>query len=415
MSKQLSKHQTLNEWLDALNQYKIDLGLDRLKRVLKRLNLDSLEQTIITVGGTNGKGSTVAAVCALLNAQSIRFGAFTSPHIFNFNERINVNGQWADDAAIMDAFEAIEAARAEVALSYFEFAFLAALLVFVAQEVDVLVIEVGLGGRLDAANVLDADAAIITTVDIDHIEWLGDDIESIAAEKAGILRQQQVSVYGDQPVPNAIKQAVTKLDAQLWSLNQNYHIDIHPESFDYRSEQDHFRQLPKPALKGDWQIKNFASALTALLGLGYRFSHAQLQQALAGMQLKGRLETVQTEPQVLADVAHNQQAVTQLAGWLKAHPVGGQTRAVFSVLKDKQLKDWLGVMDEVVDHWLVFELPGERAMKADELLQILTEQVSLISRFDQPKTAYKTAKAISEPNDRIVVFGSFHVLDEVFK
>ncbi len=407
--------QTLNEWLDELNQYKIDLGLDRLKRVLGQLNLKQLDQQVVTVGGTNGKGSTVAALCSLLTTQSLSFGAFTSPHIFKFNERININGQLATDDEVIQAFNRIEQARVDINLSYFEFAFLAALLIFVAHDVDVMVIGVGLGGRLDAANVLDADATIITTVAIDHTEWLGDDIESIAAEKAGIMRPGQVTVYGDEKAPEAIKTKAADTGARLLRLSQDYQLLTNNDTFSYSMGSHVYEDLPKPQLKGDWQIKNFGSALSALLGLNYQFTHIQLVQAITQTKIDGRLQTMGTSPEVLADVAHNKQAVENLAGWLKKNPVQGHTRAVFSVLKDKEVGDWLGLLDEVIDHWFTFELPGERAMEMPDLLEALTEQVALITRCESGQAAYQMALTASNNDDRILVFGSFHVLDEVFK
>ena len=222
----------LEQRLTELNQYKIDLGLDRLKTVIERLELTQSLPQIITVGGTNGKGSTVAALCSLLKTQadstakSLAFGAFTSPHIFKFNERFNINGRLATDDEILDVFEVIDVAKAEINLSYFEYAFLAAVLLFQQHDVDVMLLEVGLGGRLDAANALDADACVITTVDLDHTAWLGDSIEAIAAEKAGIMRADKPVVYGDVDTPKAIQSHASELGAQLIQLDKDYKISL---------------------------------------------------------------------------------------------------------------------------------------------------------------------------------------------
>ena len=409
----------LEQRLVELNQYKIDFGLERLKTVIERLNLTHNLPQIITVGGTNGKGSTVAALSSLLkiksNSKSLAFGAFTSPHIFKFNERININGRLATDEEILNAFEIIDAAKAEIDLSYFEYAFLAAVLLFKQYEVDVMLLEVGLGGRLDAVNCMNADASIVTTVDLDHISWLGDNIESIAHEKAGIMRANNPVIFGDKNTPVAITKHANKVGAKLIQLEQDYQVKLEDNTFNYSYLTHSYAGLKQPHLKGDWQIKNFSSALTALLALGYRFNAEEVQDAIDGWQLKGRLQTIQTEPLVLADVAHNRQAVQLLAQYLKDNPIKGQTRAVFSVLADKQLHTWLSDLDAVIDHWFIFELAGERALDILSLKTALADHVSLFSQYDSGQQAYDMALKCSEAEDRVIVFGSFHVLEGVFE
>lgn len=400
--------------LHELNQDKIDLGLDRLRVVFSRLQL-SLPKAIITVGGTNGKGSTVAALAALVGTGQTTYGAFTSPHIHRFNERINVNGQLATDDEILQAFAQIDHVRADISLSYFEYAFLAAMLVFASHQLEVVILEVGLGGRLDATNLLDADAAIITTVDLDHMAWLGDDIEQIAAEKAGIIRPGQVVIYGDQSMPDSIQQAVDHHQTALHRLKQDFRVQSTADGWHYQFQAHHFTDLPRPALPGDWQLHNFASALTALLALGWTFSDEALKQALQNICLNGRLQLMGTEPEVLADVAHNRQSAGLLAQWLHDHPVSGQTRAVFSVLADKQFEDWIQSFSGVVDHWFTFELQGPRALPAAALKTGLVDHVALLSHWPSASQAYQLALSASQPDDRVVVFGSFHVLDEVFR
>jgi len=405
----------LENKLNELNQYKIDLGLDRLHQVLQRLKLSEPQQQIITVGGTNGKGSTVAALSSLLTTQGKSYGAFTSPHIFKFNERINIDGRLATDDEILEAFEMIDAAKAAINLSYFEYAFLAAVIIFKQQGVDVMLLEVGLGGRLDATNALDADACVITTVDIDHTEWLGDSIDKIAQEKAGIMRANMPVVYGDTDMPSAIDDQANKLNAKLIQLDKDFQFQLNDQSFSYQLEKHSYIDLNRPQLKGDWQIKNFSSALTALLSLGYCFNTEQVQQAINGWQIQGRLQTIQDKPLVLADVAHNRQSVKQLVQYLKDNPIKGQTRAVFSVLADKDLDSWIGDLDEVIDHWFTFELTNSRAMDVLSLKTILANHVTLSSQFESAKYAYEMTLRCSEPEDRVIVFGSFHVLEEVFK
>lgn len=411
----LEQNNLLSNRLNQLNQYKIDLGLDRLRTVLQRLNLSELKQQIILVGGTNGKGSTVTALCSMLKTKSKSYGAFTSPHIFKFNERIKVNDTEASDAEIMAAFTLIDEAKQGINLSYFEYAFLAALLIFTQHDVAVIVLEVGLGGRLDATNVMDADVAIITTVDIDHTEWLGDDIESIAQEKAGIMRAQQAVIYGDTNTPVAISQHAQQVAAKLIQFNLDYQISFDQFSVSYSYQSFQYDCLNRPALKGDWQLKNLSSALTAMLELGYLFTHSEIQQSIDNWQIRGRLQTIQNKPLVLADVAHNKQSMTQLVNWLRENPIKGNTRAVFSVLDDKQLDNCLGLLDEVVDHWFVFQLQSERGMAINKLKLTLADHVSLFSTFETASETYKAALVVSKPEDRIIVFGSFHVLEEVFE
>jgi len=417
MNKHKSNKKTaLERRLDELNQYKIDLGLDRLKVVIKRLSLDQNLPQIITVGGTNGKGSTVAALCSLLNSlpEKLNYGAFTSPHIFKFNERFNINGRLATDDEILKVFQVIDGAKENINLSYFEYAFLAALLLFTEHEVDVMLLEVGLGGRLDAVNVLDADACIITTVDLDHTDWLGDNVEAIAMEKAGIMRAGKPVVFGDHNAPKSILSNAQKIGAQLIEFNSAYQISISQDMFSYHHQAQSYMNLNRPQLKGDWQIKNFSSALTVLLALDYKFNHTEIQKAIDDWRITGRLQTIQDNPLVLADVAHNRQAVQQLAEYLKTKQVKGKTRAVFSVLEDKHVETWLSELEPVIDHWFVFELAGERAMDALSLKVMLADNVTVFSQFDSGQEAYELALKCSEPEDRVIVFGSFHVLDEVF-
>ncbi|TDR22490.1 bifunctional folylpolyglutamate synthase/dihydrofolate synthase [Marinicella litoralis] len=410
----LEQKSLLNQRLNELNQYKIDLGLDRLKLVLQRLKLSDINQTIITVGGTNGKGSTVAALSSLLKTQSKKLGVFTSPHIFNFNERIHVNGKEASDKEILKAFDLIDEVKQNINLSYFEYAFLAALLIFVENDVDVIILEVGLGGRLDATNAVDADVAVITTVDIDHIEWLGDDIEKIGKEKAGIMRSQKPIVFGDSNAPKSIIAHAQNVAAKLIQYNLDYQVSNDDNQFTFNYGAHQFIDLNSPALKGDWQLNNFSTALTALLELGYAFKSSEVQHSIDHWNVKGRLQTIQTSPLVLADVAHNKQAISHLVDWLRANPCSGKTRAVFSVLGDKQLDSWLGLLNDVVDHWFVFQLLSERGIELNSLKSALADHVKLFSVFESAEMSYQAALKCSLPEDRVIVFGSFHVLEEVF-
>lgn len=402
---------TLDDWLNTLNQDKIDLGLGRVKAVHNKLKLNPIQT--ITVAGTNGKGSTVAILTSLLTSQGKKVGAFTSPHIFKFNERIAINGEPVSDELIIQAFERIDAARGDVTLSYFEYAFLLACCVFDAVDVDVQVMEVGLGGRLDAVNVLDADAAVITGIDIDHVAWLGDDKEKIGYEKAGVLREKQVAVFGSINCPLSVTKYAESLACDLDLLGEGYDFQIQDASFNYKDSNHDLNHITLPNLQGEWQVQNAAAAINVMLRLGYELTAEGISQALQNIKLFGRMTTISEQPLVIADVAHNSQSAQALANWLKAHPAAGQTRAVFSVLKDKDVGTWLSVFKGVIDHWFVFELQGERAMPLNDLKLTMVEHVGLLSCFKSPQEAYALAKRCTKEEDRLIVFGSFHVLDEV--
>ncbi|WP_154221989.1 bifunctional folylpolyglutamate synthase/dihydrofolate synthase [Marinicella rhabdoformis] len=402
---------TLDDWLNTLNQDKIDLGLARVKQVHQNLSLKP-KQTI-TVAGTNGKGSTVAILSALLQGQGKTVGTFTSPHIFKYNERFCINGTPVSDDVIVAAFERITDAQADISLSYFEYAFLIACCVFDSKEVDVQVMEVGLGGRLDAVNVLDADAAIITSVDIDHVDWLGNDKETIGKEKAGVLRTDQVATFGSMDCPKSVVKYAQEISCDLHILNRDYQIKLLNDSFEYLGAELKLNPVARPNLQGDWQIQNAAAAINTLSRLGYGLNQKDVSDSLQKIHLQGRLETISESPSVIADVAHNFQSAHALAAWLNQNPISGQTRAVFSVLKDKQLETWLPTFDGLIDHWFVFQLQGDRASPLKDLKITMADHVGLLSCFSSPKEAYDLAKRCTQAEDRLLVFGSFHVLDEV--
>lgn len=406
---------TLNQWLDSLNQHKIDLGLTRIKQVLQSPLFVDISQPIITVGGTNGKGSTVSATSALLRQKRYRVGSFTSPHIFRYNERIQINDHQATDAEIIMAFESIDDARGVTELSYFEYSLLAALLIFHQHQVDYIVLEVGLGGRLDAVNALTSVASIITSVDLDHTHWLGEDIETIAAEKAAIMRSGCPIVYGDENCPQAIINRAAKEQAILLQWQKDYQTKLSNKTFSYCFKDIQLQDLNKPGLPGDFQIANFSAALTALLSLDLSFTKDEVNAALQMMQIPGRMQKLQEKPLVIVDVAHNRQSVKALATWLQANPISGTTRAVFSVLQDKQVESWLPNIASEIDHWFIFQLELERAIELQDLKLHLADNDALLSAFSSATDAYEKTLNTSTAQDRIIVFGSFHVLDEVFR
>ncbi|MCF6318315.1 MAG: bifunctional folylpolyglutamate synthase/dihydrofolate synthase [Proteobacteria bacterium] len=371
------------------------MGLERIKKVYDSLKLDKISPTIITVAGTNGKGSTVAILSSITQQSQYKVGCFTSPHILSFNERIQINSENVADREIIQAFELIEENLNGVTLSYFEYATLAAFIVFKKQQVDISILEVGLGGRLDSVNVLDTDCAIITTIDIDHTEWLGDDIESIAFEKAGIIRANKPVIYGDTDCPKSIISHAKNIGANLTVVDSSI-------------------KIPKMNIKGKFQTKNARTAITALsLMSEINISQENINKGLLNIQLSGRLQTIATQPEIIVDVSHNRQAALSLANWLRENPVTGKTIAVFAVLKDKHAVKWLEDFRGLIDCWCISDLESERTMPKNELLQLLADSYKLVMSFVSVQQAFTKAKTIADSNDRIVVFGSFYTVSEV--
>lgn len=397
----LPKNKSLNQWLQKLetqHNKKIDLGLERVSQVYANLQLEKIAPTIITVAGTNGKGSTVAILSALLQQAGYTVGEFTSPHILSFNERIKINFQAVNNQTIVTAFETIEHNLDDISLSYFEYATLAAAIVFKSKQVDVAILEVGLGGRLDSVNIIDTDCAVITTIDIDHTNFLGNDIESIAFEKAGIMRHNKPVIYGDVNCPQSIiKQAQSigahlifsdKLDTNIYAL---------------------------PNLNGNYQLLNAATAIKAIESLKPEISISieQINKGLRNIQLDGRLQIISKSPEVWIDVSHNRQAALSLSDWLQKNPITGQTIAVFAVLDDKKPIEWLIEFKDCIDVWCISQVDSERTMPKHKLLYALSETAQLILSFDMVSQAFEKANIISNDNDRIIVFGSFYTVSEV--
>lgn len=403
----------LETWLERLDQQKIDLGLERVRTVLKKLELKPPQ--VITVAGTNGKGSVIATLSALLQQKGLKVGSFTSPHLFRFNERIKINDKALTDQDILSAFTQIQSAQEQVNLSYFEYAFLAACYLFEQQQTDVWLMEVGLGGRLDAVNALDADAAIITTIDFDHTHILGDNLEQIGAEKAGIFRTGQIACFAAKNCPQSIIDKAKQSNCDLQLCGIDYRVERNRSGFNYHSSKYNYQNLNRPQLRGDWQIDNTAAAINVLNRLDYRLTAEEINAALPSTKINARLQIIQDRPQIIVDVAHNAQSASALAQWLQNNPVKGTVRAVFSVLADKNLKSWLPQLRQHIDHFFIFELDNLRRTKLTELRQQMADCVGLISCCKNAQQAYQQAVKCSTKEDRIVVFGSFHVVDEVFR
>lgn len=403
----------LSDWLLRIQQQHpqaIALGLERVRAVADALGLGRPAPCVITVGGTNGKGSTVAFLEAIARAAGLRVGTYTSPHLWRFNERIRIDGVEATDAAIVAAFERIDAARGDTPLTYFEYATLAALERFARAGLDLVLLEVGMGGRLDATNLVDADVAVITTVDLDHMEYLGPDRERIGEEKAGILRAGRPCVLGEKDPPSSVLRRAYALGAIAIRGHSDYLIDRHPDHWVWR-EPGFELPLPYPVLAAPAQLDNAAAAVAALRASGLPIGEAAFARGVAEARLPGRLQRLGERPEVVADVAHNPQGARQLAAWLAAHPA--PTRAVFSALGDKDIK---GVVAPLLPHIVAWHLgpitdAGPRGLDGAELERRVraggaTEVVSHPSLM----AALQAARAAAGAEGRVLVFGSFHTV-----
>lgn len=405
-------------WQETLNPKTIDLGLDRVQIVLKKLGFsEKFLCPVITVGGTNGKGSTVAYLEAMLIAANYKVGSYTSPHIYYYNERIRINGADVDDATLCAAFDQVDQARGEVALTYFEFGTLAALCIFANSRLDAVVLEVGLGGRLDAVNVIDADVSVITTVDIDHTDWLGKDIESIAREKAGIMRADKPVIYGGLRVPSAVRENAASLQAKLLVLGEDYlYQAVGDNAWQLRGNLVFYPDLPRPVLHGGFQLQNAAAAIIALdcLQTTLPVVPAAIMQGLTQARLAGRFQRVAEHPAIYLDVAHNAQAAQALAELLSDTPCAGRTLAVVAMLSDKAITDVISALAGNIDIWFSAGLGGPRGLSADLMAAAVKAADSSAKLCAQQTVAEACADALQQATaeDRIIVLGSFHTVAE---
>jgi dihydrofolate synthase / folylpolyglutamate synthase len=432
----------LNDWLDyqqRIHARGIDLGLERVHEVWQRMGAPAIAKTVITVGGTNGKGSTVAFLEAMLRAGGMRVGAYTSPHIMVYNERVRVDGACAMDEPLVAAFERIEAARGVVTLTYFEFGTLAAFHLFARAGLDVALLEVGLGGRLDAVNVVDPDCAVVTTVDLDHTEYLGADREAIGREKAGIFRAGSPAIVGETAPPRSLLAHAAAIGAQVAVLGRDFGWLPRNDGLEWwRRERGRRRHVASArpggdaivlrgelALEGAFQYRNAAAAIAALHALGGRARWDPAAAASAGSPagapplLPGRLQRLAGRPELVVDVAHNTQAARELARWLDRHPVAGVTRAVFGALADKDIEGIARALGPRVAHWHLAGLDRDspRGTTAAAISARVGATLPDASRGEHPDvaSALAAARAACSADDRILAFGSFFVVAAVFE
>ena len=415
------KGSTLDAWLkwqEQLHPVEIDLGLERVRSVAERMLPGELPFRAMTVGGTNGKGSCVAFLESILRTAGLEVGSFTSPHLCRYNERIRVRGRPVGDAEIIRAFEEVDAARQGVSLTYFEFSALAALKVFSRSRLEFVLLEVGMGGRLDAVNVVDAEVAVITSIGADHQAWLGHDREQIAREKAGILRPDRPAVYGDTDVPRSLRRHAEALGTRLLCLGQDFHYLDRGECWEWRGQATRYDDLPPPALLGDVQLRNAASALAALeqLSPAPRLTREQLAQGLRDVTLPGRFQVISGPVDWILDVAHNADAAQVLAVNLRQQPIAGRTVAVCGVLGDKDVEAIARAMEPHIQQWIATGLDSPRALAASELAKRLEAVVSApVMREESLLNALSVAKNLTRPGDRVILFGSFLLVGPVLE
>lgn len=406
------ERKTLGQWLEhieRLHPKTIALGLERVSQVKDRLGLQA-SFPIITVGGTNGKGSTCALLDSILRQAGYRVGCYTSPHLLRYNERVRVGGVEASDVALVRAFEEVERARGDVALTYFEFGTLAALWLFVAEQLDAAVLEVGLGGRLDAVNAFDADCAIVTAVDIDHVDYLGADREAIGGEKAGIFRAGRPAVCSDPFPPARLIDHAADIGAGLLRIGQDFGARTHGTHWRYWGPRGPRNALPHPALRGACQLENAAAAITSLECLRERLPVAvnDIRQGLLRAHLPGRFQVIPGRPSVVLDVAHNPHAARSLAANLAAMQSAGRTYSVFAMLGDKDIAGVAAAVGPQISHWFIAGLDAPRGASAGEVERALANAgITSCTRCASVPEAYAQACDMATENDRIAVFGSF--------
>jgi len=403
------------QWQQSAHPQAIDLGLERVARVLGRTGWRRPAQPVITVGGTNGKGSCVALLEAMLRAGGLRVGVFTSPHLVDYRERIRLDGKWVSDASLIAAFERIADALGGDSLTFFEHNALAALLVFESAAPDAIILEVGLGGRLDAVNVVDADVAVVVSVGFDHMEWLGPDLESIAREKAGIFRLGRPAVCGMAAPPATLLEVAAKVGADLRIRGREFSAsEREDDRWDYLDADGVLAGLPAPALAGVVQVGNAATALAALRALSPKLvlQRSTVERGLREVRLPGRFQRVRASAgfEWVLDVAHNPQAAEALATNLARWPVGGRTTAVCGMLADKDVAGVLRPLRDHVDRWFAATTDGARGLADAELAGRAAAVGLEMTPAGSVAEAMRTAAAEAREGDRIVVFGSFHTV-----
>jgi len=416
---------TLDEWLahcERLHPSTIDMTLSRMTELKARLGL-AFKVPVVTVAGTNGKGSTCAMLEAVGLQAGYRVGLYIKPHFVHFEERCRVNGAMVSAADLVPHFEAVEQARGDIALTYFEFTTLAIMRLLSQADVDFVILEVGLGGRLDAVNVIDADCAVITSIDLDHMDYLGPDRESIGREKAQIMRPGKPAIVSDPVPPASLAAHAEAIGADLWLIGRDFNYAGDKQQWGWAGRHKRFNALAYPALRGANQLLNASGMIAVFEALRDRLpvTAQAIRNGLAIVELPGRFQIVPGQPTVVLDVAHNPHAVATLVNNLDNMPFHPRTRVVFGAMKDKDIASILTRMAPVVDAWYFCDLPVPRAATAEELeaqhaaLALKGPGPVSVFRHSDPRAALVAALSASDPADRIVVFGSFYTVGGVLK
>lgn len=415
---------SLPEWLtwqEGLHPSAIELGLERVSKVFKRLHPTLPSIPVITVAGTNGKGSSVALLESIYQNAGYRTGVYTSPHLMRYNERIHLKGEEVSDDVICEAFERIDQARLEeqqeISLTYFEFGTLAALDIFFRAKPDVIILEVGLGGRLDVVNIIDADVALITSIGIDHTAWLGNDRETIAIEKAGIMRKGRPVVFSSPDMPKSIAETAKTKGAILFQRDKDFDWEKGAgyAAWNWKSDKHQRIALPHSNLRGAHQLDNAAGVLMVIEQLADKLSvnQKQIKDGLLSVSLAGRFQCLPGSPMHILDVAHNEASMARLAELLNLQVCGGKNVAVLGMLEDKEHADALAVMLPEVSHWYIADLDVHRGAKSKQLATVLKnlDNNTQISCFETVEQAIQAADSSVDENDRVIIFGSFHTVE----
>lgn len=399
-------------WQEQLHVREIDLGLERVRKVADRLGLGKPAYTVISVAGTNGKGSCVEMLHKTLSAAGYRTGVYTSPHLIRYNERIRVAGGEVTDEQLCAAFQRIDEARGDTSITYFEFGTLAALEIFEHVGIDIAILEVGLGGRLDAVNLVDPDVALITTIDLDHLEWLGDNRESIGHEKAGILRPGRAAVCADPQPPQSVLNDARALNVPLSVCGRDYHFSGTTGGWQWQGVHMQFPNLPLPILTGAFQLQNAAGVLAVIQALPdtLQVGADDIRQGLVQASLNGRFQCLDGPVQYVLDVAHNPQAARALATTLDETPVPGRTHALLGMLRDKDCRGVVECLSGRIDEWHLASITaGHRGAQASELQHAMfaagiSEPISV---YDDVRQALTRLRELTQDGDRVLIIGSF--------
>jgi dihydrofolate synthase / folylpolyglutamate synthase len=400
---------TLNDWLVKLEGQsikRINLNLDNIKQVAENLDLTTLNSHVITVAGTNGKGSTVAILESIYHAAAYSTGSFTSPHLFNFNERIKINKTPVSDEKLLCAFNTIEKLRNNIELTYFEYTTLVALYIFKHTPLDVIILEVGLGGRLDATNIIDADIAIISSIGLDHQEYLGTNRESIGLEKAGIFRKGQHAIFGDKSLPVSIERFAKQCDTTLHKIGREFDYERNENMWDF---DEFYSGLPITGLK----LSNAACAIKATQLLTLPIDKNMLIKGLMSVQISARCQRLHLNVPHLIDVSHNPDSLRVLYDELLRNKPSGKIIAVFSMYQDKAIKTCVKIIDELIDIWHIASLDGDRGASIEQLL-LAFEDREKVNTHDTISKAYQKAYNQCGQQDLIVIFGSFQTVATIF-